>query len=150
LFFNLLSQNIKIKIYRTIILSFVLYGCETWSLTLRKERRMRVFEKRVLRIFGTKRDEVTGEWKKLHNEELIDLYSSPTIVHVIKLRRMRCAGHVTRNWKRSGVHRVLVGKSEGKRPHGRPGRRWEDNIKMGIQEVGCGMWGNGLDGAGSG
>jgi len=83
---SLLSKNLKIKIYRNIILPVVLYGCETWSLTLREERRMRVFENRVLRrIFGPKRDEVTREWRKLHNEELNDLYS-PNIVRVIKLR----------------------------------------------------------------
>ena len=74
----------------------VLYGCETWSLTLREERRLRMFEKRVLRVFGPKRDEVTGEWRKLHNEDLNDLYCSPIIVRMIKSRRMRCAGHVAR------------------------------------------------------
>jgi hypothetical protein len=90
----LLSKNLKIKIYRTIILPVVLYGCETWSLTL-EERRLRVFENRVLRrIFGPKRDKVTGEWKKLHSEELDDLYCSPNIVRVIKSRRMKWAGHV--------------------------------------------------------
>jgi hypothetical protein len=72
----------------------VLYGCETWSLTLREEHRLRVFENRVLKSFGLKRDEVTGEWRKLHNEELCDLYSSPSIITMIKLRRMRCEGHV--------------------------------------------------------
>jgi len=91
----LLSKNLKIKIYRTIILPVVLYGCETWLLTLREERRLRVFENKVLRrIFGPKRDGVTGEWRKLHNEELNDLYCSPNIVRVIKSRRMRLAGHV--------------------------------------------------------
>jgi len=81
---SLLSKNLKIKIYRTIILLFVLYGCETWSLTLREECRLR-----LLRIFGPKRDEVTGEWRKLHNEELNDLYCSPNFVRVIKSRRIR-------------------------------------------------------------
>jgi len=90
-----LSEDLKIKIYITIILSLVLYGCETWSLTLTDERRLRVFENRVLRrIFGPTRDEVTGEWRKLHNEELNDLYCSPNIVRVINYRRMRWAGHV--------------------------------------------------------
>src|SRR5215469_7229982 len=92
---SLLSKTLKIKIYRTIILPVVLYGCETWSLTLREELRLRVFENRVLRrVFGPKRDEVTGEWRKLHNEELRDLYSLPDIVRVVKSRRMRWAGHV--------------------------------------------------------
>jgi len=87
---RLLSKNLKIKIYRIIILPVILYGCETWSLTLREERRLRVFENRVLRrVFGPKRDEVTGEWKKLHTEELNDLYSLPNIVRVVKSRRMR-------------------------------------------------------------
>ena len=96
---SLLSKKLKIKIYRTtlIILPVVLYGCETWSLTLREERRLRVFEKRVLsRVFGRKRDEVTEEWRKLHKEELSDLYSLPNIVRVVKSRRMRWAGHVAR------------------------------------------------------
>jgi hypothetical protein len=92
---RLLSKNLKIKIYRTIIVQVVLYGCETWSLTLREERKVRVFENMVLRrIFGPRRDEVTGYWTRLHNEELNDLYSSPNIVRVIKSRRMRWAGHV--------------------------------------------------------
>ena len=126
-----------------LILPFVLYGCETWSLTLREERRLRVFENRVLRrVFGAKRDEVTGEWRKLPNEELRDLYSFPSIVRVVKSRRMRWAGHVAQMGEGRGVHGVLVGKPEGKRPLGRPRRRWEDNIKMYLQEVegGCGDW----------
>jgi len=88
------------------------------------------------RVFGPKRDEVTGEWRKLHNEELGDLYSLPNIVRVVKSRRMRRAGHVARMWEGRGVHRVLVGKPEGKRPLGRPRRRWENNIKTDLQEVG--------------
>ena len=136
---NLLSKTLKIKIYRTIILPVVLYGCETWSLTLWEERRLRVFENRVLRrVFGPKRDEVTGERRKLHKEELRDLYSLPNIVRVVKLRRMRWAGHVVCMGEGRGVHRVLVGKPEGKRPLGRPRHRWEDNIKMDLQEVGGG------------
>ena len=102
-----------------------------------------MFDNRVLRrVFGPKRDEVTGEWRKVPNEELRDLYSSPNIVRVIKSRRMRWAGHVARMGEDRGVHRVLVGKRERKRPLGRPRRRWEDNIKMDLQEVGgcCGDW----------
>jgi len=103
---------------------------------LREERRLRVFENRVFSIiFGLKRDEVTGDWRKLHNEELNDLYCSPNIVRVIKSRRMRWAWHVARLGERRDVYRVLVGKPEGKRTLGRPRRRWEDNIKMDLQEV---------------
>jgi hypothetical protein len=91
------NKNLRIKIYRTAILPAVLYGCETWPLTLREERRLRMFENRVLRrTFGSKRDEVTGEWRKLHNEKLNDLYCSLTVVRVIKSRRMRWVGHVAR------------------------------------------------------
>jgi hypothetical protein len=97
-----------------------------------------VFENRVLRrIFGPKRDEVTGEWKKLHNEELRDLYSSPSIIRIIKPRRMRWAGHVARMGTRN-AYRLMVGKPEGKRPLGRPRRRWVDNIRMDLGEVGVG------------
>jgi hypothetical protein len=96
----LLSKNTKIRVYRTISLHVVLYGCETWSLTLRDEQRLRVFENRVLRrIFWPKRDEATGEWRRLHNEELKDLYSSPNITRVIKSRRRRWAGYVARMGK---------------------------------------------------
>ena len=109
----------------------VLDGCEIWSLTSREERTLRVFENRVLRrIFGPKRDEMKGEWRKLHNEELRDVYCSPSIVRVIKSRRMRWAGHVACMGERRGVYRVLVGKPEGKKPLGRPRRKWEDNIEM--------------------
>jgi hypothetical protein len=112
-------------------LPVVLYGCETWSLTLREERRLRVFENRVLRkIFGSKKDDVTGEWRKLHNEELNNLYCSPNIVRVIKSRRMRWAGHVARMREGRSVYRVLVGKPEERRPLGRPWRKWEHNIRM--------------------
>ena len=128
---RLLSKKLRMKIYRTIILPVVLYGCEAWSLTLREERKLRVFENMVLRrIFEHRRDEVTGEWRRLHNEELSDLYSSPIIVRVIKSRRMRWAGHVARMGEERGANRVLVGKPEGKRTLGRPRRRWVDNIRM--------------------
>jgi len=107
-------------------------------LTLREERKLRVFENIVLRrILGPRRDEVTGEWKRLHNEELNDFYSSPTIVQVIKSRRMRWAGHVAHMGEERGVYRLMMGKPEGRRPLGRPRRRWVD-IKMDLQEVGCG------------
>jgi hypothetical protein len=141
--YSLLSKNTKIKIYRPIILPVVLYGCETWSLTLREEHRLRVFENRVLRrIYGPKRDGVTGEWRRLHNEELNDLYSSPNIIRVIKSRKMRWAGHVARMGECRGAYRILVGRPEGRRPLGRPKLRWEDNIKMDLQDVG---WRHGLD-----
>jgi hypothetical protein len=118
------------------ILPVVLYGCETWSLTLREEHRLRVFENRALRgIFGPKGDEVTGEWRKLHNGELHNLYSSPDIIRQIKSRRMRWAVHVARMGEGRKVYRVLVGKPEGKRPLGRPRRRWEDGIKMDLREI---------------
>ena len=90
------------------------------------------------RIFGPRRDEVTGEWRRLHNEELNDLYSSPNIVRVIKSRRIRWAGHVARMDEERGAYRVLVGKPKGKSPLRRPRRRWVDNIAMDLQEVGCG------------
>jgi len=115
-----------------------LYGCEIWWLTLREKHRLRVCESRVLRrIFGPKRNEVTREWRKLHNEELNDLYSSPNIVWEIKWRRMRQVGHVVYIGVRRSVYRVVVGQPEEKRPLGRPGHRWEENIKMDLQEVGC-------------
>ena len=115
-----------------------MYGCETWSLTRREERKLRVFENIVLRrIFGPRSDEVRREWRRLHNE-LNDLYSSPNIVRVIKSRRMKWAGHVARMGEERGMYRVLVGKPEGRRPLGRPRCGWVDNIRMDLQEVGCG------------
>jgi len=109
--------------HQIFIFLVVLYGCETWSLTLKEERRMRVFENRVLkRIFGPKGDEVTREWRKLHNEEINVLYCSPNIVRMIKSRRMKWAGNVAHMSVRRGVYRVLVGKPVGKRPLGRPRR----------------------------
>jgi hypothetical protein len=112
---------------------------EIWSPTLREKRGLRVRENRVLRrIFGPKKEEVTGEKRKLHIDELNNLYSSPNIVRVIKSRRMRWAGHVARMGEERGVYRVLMGKPEGRRPLGRPRRRWEDNIRMNLREVGCG------------
>jgi len=111
---RLLSKNLKINIYRTMILPVVLYGCETWSLTLREDRKLRVFENMVLRrIFGPRRDEVKGEWRKLHNEELNDLYCSPNIVRVIKWR-MRWVGHVAR----MGEERGCIGSWWGNRREG--------------------------------
>jgi hypothetical protein len=105
---------------------------------LQEERRLRVFENKVLRrIFGPRRDEVTGDWRRLRNEEINVLYSSPNIVRVIKWRRMRWAGHVARMGEERGVYSVFVGKPEGKRPLGRPRRRWVDNIRMDLQEVRC-------------
>ena len=106
-----------------------------------------MFENRTLRrIFGPKRDEVIGEWRKLRNEELNDLHCSPNIIRVIKSRRMRWAGHMALMGEGRGMYRVLVEKPEGKRPLGRPRRRWEGNIKMDLQEV---RWGHGLDWSGS-
>jgi len=104
-----------------------------------EERKLRVFENMVLRrIYGPRTGEVTGEWTRLHNEELNDLYSSPNIVWVIKSRRMRWAGNVARMGEERGVYRVLLGKPEGRRPLERPRRRWVDNIRTDLQEVGCG------------
>jgi hypothetical protein len=134
------SKNIKVKIYRAIILPVVLYGCEALFLTLRLEQRLRVFENRVLRrIFGPKRDEVTREWRRLHNEELHAVYSSPNILRVIKSRRVSWAGHIAHLGERRGTDRILVGRPEGKRPLGRRRRKCEDNIKIDLQVVGWGM-----------
>jgi hypothetical protein len=115
----------------------VLYGCETWSLTLREEDRLKVFENMVLRrIFGPKRDEVTGGWRKLHNEELHNLYCSPSIIRMIKSRRIRWAGNVARMREKRNVYRILVEKSDWKGPLGRPRRRWVDNIKIDVRGIG--------------
>jgi len=129
-------------------LPVVLYGCETWSLTLKEQHRLRVFENRVLRrIFGPKRGEVTREWRKLHNEELNDLYSSPNIVWVIKLRRIRWAGHVAHMGEKRGIYRVLVGIPEGKDHLGDPGidgrilLRWiftKWDVVVGLDQAGSG------------
>ncbi|KAJ4439912.1 hypothetical protein ANN_08042 [Periplaneta americana] len=130
-------KNLKVRIYKTDILPVVLYGCETWTLTLREEQRLRIFENKVLRkIYGTKRDDVTGEWRKLHNAELHALHSSPDIIRNIKLRRLKWAVHVARMGESRNAYRVLVGRPEGTRPLGRPGRRWEHNIKMDLRKVG--------------
>jgi hypothetical protein len=116
-------------------LPVVLYGCETWSLTLKEEHRLRVFENRVLRkIFGPKREEDVSR-RKSYNDELRSLYSSPNFVRVIISRRMRWAGHVRHIGEGRVVYRVLVGRPEGKRPLERPRRRWEDNIKIELKEI---------------
>jgi hypothetical protein len=128
-----------------IIMPVVLYGCETWPLRLREEHRLRVFENRALRrIFGPKRDEVTGGWRKLHNEELHNLVFSPSIIRMMKSRRMRWVGHVARKGEKRNVRRISVGRPEGKRPLGRPRRQWVSSIKMDRT-----AW-YGLDGSGSG
>jgi hypothetical protein len=131
---SLLTKNIKIKIKISIhrILSPASYGCGTWSITSREDPRLRVFEKRALsRVFGPKWDEITEDWRRLHNEVLNDLYSSPNIIREINTRTMRWAGNIARMWERS---------IPGKKPLGRPRRKWEDNIKMDLQEVQWGTW----------
>ncbi|KAJ4425913.1 hypothetical protein ANN_27539 [Periplaneta americana] len=125
---SLLSKNLKVRIYKTVILPVLLYGCETWTLTLREEYRLRVFENKVLRkIFGAKWDELTGEWRKLHNKELHALYSSPDIIRNIKSRRLRWAGHVARMGESRNAYRVLVGRLEGKRHLDRD--RWRAYVR---------------------
>jgi hypothetical protein len=125
---------LKIQIYIIIIFPVVLYGCETWSLTLREKRKLKVFENRMLRIFWPKKDELTWEWRKLH------LYSSPIFVRVIKSRIMRWAGHVARMGEGTGVYRVLVWKPEGKRTLGRPRRRWEDILRWILRKWDFGVY----------
>jgi hypothetical protein len=143
---RLISKNLKIKIYKTVILPVVLYGCETWSLTLKEEHRLRVLENRVFRkIFGPKMEE-DRSWRKLHDDELHDLYSSPNIVRVIKSRKMRWTGHVARMGEGRGAYRVLVGRLKA-RDH------WED-LGVGGRitlkwSLGRDRWGD-LDSAGSG
>jgi hypothetical protein len=135
----LLSKKLKIKTYRNIILPVVLYGCETWSHTLKEKLRLSGLEKNVLKkIFGPKKDKLTGEWGTLQYEEPNGLYSSPNTIQMIKLRRMRWEGHVACMGESRGAQRVLVGKQEGKRQLGRPRYRWEDNIQMDLHEVGWG------------
>jgi hypothetical protein len=133
---HLLSRNVEVKVHKTIILPLVLYGCETWSLTLREEHRLKAFENRVPRRFGPKRVGVTGEWRKFHSENLHILYSSPNIIRQIKSRRMRWMGHVARMGEERKVYKVSVGKPEGKRPLGRPRHRWENGISMDLREIG--------------
>jgi hypothetical protein len=121
-------------IYKTIILPVVLYGYETWSLTLREKHRLRVFENRMFRrISGPNKDEETDGWRKQHNKELCNLYSSPSIIRMNKTR-MRWEKHVARMGEKRNANRVLVGKPEGKRPLGRPRRRWVNNIKMDLRD----------------
>jgi hypothetical protein len=123
------------------MLPVVLYGCETWLLTLREECRLRVFENKVLRsMFGPKKDKVTGERRKLHSEELNDLYSSPTIVRVIKLRRMRWVGNVAHIGEGRGMYRVLVGKPEGKRLLGDLGIDGRIVIRRIFRKWDLGVW----------
>jgi hypothetical protein len=116
------------------MLSVVLYGCETWYQTLREEHRLRVFENRALKtLFGPKNAEVMGSWRKLHNEELHNLYSSTNMIRMIKSKRMRWAGNVAHMREKMNAYRILIGK-----PLGRPRHRCEDNIKLDIRKIGCG------------
>jgi hypothetical protein len=145
---RLLSKNVKVRIYNTIILPVVLYGCETWSLTLREEHKLRVFQSKVLRrIFGLKRDGVTEGRRKLHKEELHNFYSWPSVIRIIKLRRIRWTGHTVRMGEKRTMYRLLVGKPEGmrrlgrsrnkgKRPLLRPGHRVVDKIETDLVEIG--------------
>ena len=123
-------------VFRNMIFPVVLYGSETWSLTLKEERRLRIFENRVQRtIFVSKRDDVTREWRRLRNKEFYALYSSPNIIRLIRSRRMGWAEHVACMGKRKGIYRVLVGKPYGSRPLGRPTCMWVNNIEIYLPEV---------------
>jgi hypothetical protein len=134
--FHLLSSNKKVIIYKTVTLPVVLYGCSTWSIILREEHRPRVFEKGVLRrICGPKRDDVMGEWGKLHSGELHNWYSSPNTTRWIKSRRLRWVGCVARMGQERRVYKVLLGKLEGKRPLERLRHRWKYVIKMDPREI---------------
>jgi hypothetical protein len=119
----LLAKNINVKMYRNVILPVVLCGCEIWCLTLREEHRVWIFEIRVLRkVFGSKRDEVTGEWRRPHHEDPYEMYSSPTSIRVTKSKIMKWTGDIARMGNRRGAYRVLARKPDGKRPLGRPRR----------------------------
>jgi hypothetical protein len=136
----LLSRNVRLKIYKTIIVPVVLYGCETWSLTFREEHRLKVFENRVLRrIFGPKRNQIMGEWRKLHNGELHNFYPSPDIIRQIKSRVMSWVGHVACMGGGRKMYRFLEGRPEGKIPPERPRCKREDGIKMDLREIGLGV-----------
>ena len=139
LFSRLLSKNLKIKTSKAIILPVVVYGWKEWSITLREECRLRVFEYRILRrIFGPKRVE-NGEWRRLHNEELHSLYRSPNIVTVIKSRKLRSAGHVARMEEGRSDFKILTGIPSGKKLLGRSRRRWKDYIRMDLKGIGINM-----------
>jgi hypothetical protein len=141
--FHPLSKSVSIKIYKTLIFLCFCVVVKLGLLTFREERRLRVFANRVLRrIFGSKRGEVTGEWRKLHNEELRYLHSLPSIIWMIKSRRMRRAGSCSMNGEKRNACRILMGKPEGKRPLGRPSCSLMDNIKMNLWEIGwnCMDW----------
>ena len=134
---RLISRKLKLKIYRTVILPVILYCCKSWSTTLADEHKLRVFENRVLgKIYGPKRDEMTGEWRRLHNEELHGLYDSPDVIRIMKSRRIRWAGHVARMGEKRRLNSIVVGNPEGKRPLGRPRRRCKNNIRRNLRESG--------------
>ena len=133
---QLLSKNIKLKIHETVLLPVILYVCETWTLTLREEKRLTVFKNKVLRkIFGLKRDDQTDQWRRLHNGELNDLYGKSDIIRIVMSRRVRWAGHVAPMGNERVTWKLIVGKPESKRPIGRQSRRWENNINHDLGEV---------------